>query len=88
MYANGDARAAYNVLEMASTGAAGGEITQKIVEDSLQRKMLLYDKGGEEHFNLISALHKAVRSSDVDAALYWLGRMLEGGEDRCISCGE
>jgi putative ATPase len=52
------------------------------VEDAMQRKMLLYDKSGEEHFNLISALHKSVRSSDVDAALYWLGRMLESGEDR------
>jgi len=82
LYANGDARAAYNVLEMAATGAPGGEITEKVVEDSLQRKMLLYDKGGEEHYNLISALHKAVRSSDVDAALYWLARMMEGGEDR------
>jgi putative ATPase len=82
LYANGDARAAYNVLEMAATAASGGELTDKVVEDSLQRKMLLYDKGGEEHYNLISALHKAVRSSDVDAALYWLGRMLEGGEDR------
>ena len=48
----------------------------------MQRKVLLYDKGGEEHFNLISALHKSVRSSDVDAALYWLARMLEAGEDR------
>ena len=48
----------------------------------MQRKVLLYDKGGEEHFNLISALHKSVRSSDVDAALYWLTRMLEAGEDR------
>ena len=48
----------------------------------MQRKMLLYDKGGEEHFNLISALHKSVRSSDADAALYWLARMLEAGEDR------
>ena len=48
----------------------------------MQRKMLLYDKSGEEHFNLISALHKSVRSSDVDAALYWLARMLEAGEDR------
>jgi putative ATPase len=82
MYANGDARAAYNVMEMAATAAVGGEITARIVEDSMQRKMLLYDKTGEEHYNLISALHKAVRSSDVDAALYWLGRMLEGGEDR------
>ena len=48
----------------------------------MQRKVLLYDKGGEEHFNMISALHKSVRSSDVDAALYWLARMLEAGEDR------
>ncbi|HTP90001.1 MAG TPA: replication-associated recombination protein A [Bryobacteraceae bacterium] len=82
IYANGDARSAYNVLETAAAGAESGEITPRVVEDSLQRKMLLYDKSGEEHFNLISALHKAVRSSDVDAALYWLGRMLEGGEDR------
>ena len=52
------------------------------VEDALQRKVLLYDKSGEEHYNLISALHKSVRSSDADAALYWLGRMLAGGEDR------
>ena len=52
------------------------------VQDAMQRKVLLYDKGGEEHFNLISALHKSVRSSDADAALYWLARMLEAGEDR------
>jgi putative ATPase len=52
------------------------------VEDALQRKVLLYDKSGEEHYNLVSALHKSVRSSDVDAALYWLARMLEAGEDR------
>ncbi len=52
------------------------------MEDSIQRKLLLYDKSGEEHYNLISALHKSVRSSDVDAALYWLARMLEAGEDR------
>ncbi|MBI3473611.1 MAG: replication-associated recombination protein A [Candidatus Solibacter usitatus] len=79
VYANGDARAAYNTLEVA---AASGAITAQSVEDALQRKMLLYDKSGEEHFNLISALHKSVRSSDVDASLYWLSRMLEAGEDR------
>jgi putative ATPase len=77
--ANGDARAAYNTLEIA---ASSGEITQQSVTDALGRKVLLYDKAGEEHFNLISALHKSVRSSDPDAALYWLTRMLESGEDR------
>ena len=82
IYANGDARAAYNVLELAAAASTDGQLTAQAVEDSLQRKMLLYDKAGEEHFNLISALHKSVRSSDVDAALYWLGRMLESGEDR------
>ncbi|MBI4873761.1 MAG: replication-associated recombination protein A [Acidobacteria bacterium] len=83
VYANGDARAAYNVLELAAAASpAGGEISAQTVEDSIQRKLLLYDKSGEEHFNLISALHKSVRSSDVDAALYWLARMLEAGEDR------
>jgi len=80
VYANGDARAAYNILELAA--ATGPQLTPQAIEDSLQRKLLLYDKAGEEHFNLISALHKSVRSSDVDAALYWLGRMLAGGEDR------
>jgi putative ATPase len=83
IYANGDARTAYNVLELAAAAASKqGHLTAEAVEDSLQRKMLLYDKSGEEHFNLISALHKSVRSSDVDASLYWLGRMLESGEDR------
>jgi len=82
IYANGDARTAYNVLELAAAAAQDGQITAEAIEDSLQRKMLLYDKSGEEHFNLISALHKSVRSSDVDASLYWLGRMLEAGEDR------
>jgi putative ATPase len=81
-YANGDARTAYNVLELASAAAQNGAITAQAIEDALQRKLLLYDKSGEEHFNLISALHKSVRSSDVDAALYWLSRMLEAGEDR------
>ena len=57
------------------------EITDEIVTDALQKRVLLYDKAGEEHYNLISALHKSVRNSDPDAALYWLGRMLEAGED-------
>ena len=82
IYANGDARQAYNTLEAAAAASAGGELTEAAVRDAMNRKMLLYDKSGEEHFNLISALHKSVRSSDVDAALYWLVRMLEGGEDR------
>ena len=77
--ANGDARSAYNTLEVA---ASSGAVTEQSVTDALGRKVLLYDKAGEEHFNLISALHKSVRSSDVDAALYWLARMLESGEDR------
>lgn len=82
IYSNGDARHAYNVLELASGVAKDGVIGQEAVEAVLDRKMQLYDKGGEEHYNLISALHKSIRSSDVDAALYWLARMLEGGEDR------
>ena len=82
IYANGDARSAYNLLELTSAASEGPELSAQAVEDSLQRKMLLYDKSGEEHFNLISALHKSVRSSDADAALYWLARMLESGEDR------
>jgi putative ATPase len=81
-FANGDARTALNILELAAAAAADGQLTSQAIEDTLQRKTLLYDKAGEEHFNLISALHKSVRSSDVDAALYWLGRMLESGEDR------
>ena len=82
IYSNGDARQAYNTLEAAAAASAGGELTSAAVEDAMNRKTLLYDKGGEEHYNVISALHKSVRSSDVDAALYWLTRMLEGGEDR------
>jgi putative ATPase len=82
VYANGDARTAYNVLDLASAASTDGTLGAQAVEDAMQRKMLLYDKAGEEHYNLISALHKSVRSSDVDAALYWLGRMLESGEDR------
>jgi len=87
-YSSGDARSAYNVLEVASTLALpikgqknGGEISDEIVHDALQKRILLYDKTGEEHYNLISALHKSVRNSDPDASLYWLGRMLEAGED-------
>jgi len=82
VYANGDARTAYNILDLAAAASNDGTLGPQAVEDAMQRKMLLYDKSGEEHFNLISALHKSVRSSDVDAALYWLGRMLESGEDR------
>ena len=82
IYSNGDARQAYNTLEAAAAASADGHLTEAAVQDAMQRKVLLYDKGGEEHFNLISALHKSVRSSDVDAALYWLTRMLEAGEDR------
>ena len=112
-YANGDARSAYNTLDLAARSAkpsangARGEdksvgaqhaaphpgkhdppkqasvrtITRELLEDVLQRKLLRYDKAGEEHFNLISALHKSVRNSDPDATLYWLVRMLESGED-------
>jgi putative ATPase len=104
-YTSGDARSAYNVLEVAaglakpllpksgspfdsaqgksgpSTGDDVHEITDQIIHDALQKRVLLYDKTGEEHYNLISALHKSVRNSDPDAALYWLGRMLEAGED-------
>jgi putative ATPase len=107
-YSSGDARSAYNVLEVAAalatsdtrlgkegqspeppekTGKAptkisgAHEITTEIVQDALQKRVLLYDKAGEEHYNLISALHKSVRNSDPDASLYWLARMLEAGED-------
>jgi len=82
VYSNGDARTAYNILELAASVAKGGVIEREAVESAMGRKTLLYDKSGEEHFNLISALHKSVRSSDPDAALYWLARMMEGGEDR------
>jgi putative ATPase len=82
IYANGDARTAYNILELGSAVARDGVLEQDAVESVIERKVLLYDKSGEEHFNLISALHKSIRSSDPDAALYWLARMLEAGEDR------
>jgi putative ATPase len=91
-FANGDARTAYNTLELCVKSAKVGNpktpgapvartITVELLEDVLQRRMLRYDKAGEEHYNLISALHKSVRNSDPDAALYWLARMLESGED-------
>jgi putative ATPase len=79
---DGDARSALNTLELAAELARNGRIDRDAVADALQRKVLLYDKSGEEHYNLISALHKSVRSSDPDAALYWLGRMMKAGEDR------
>jgi putative ATPase len=86
VFSNGDARAAYNTLETAVAAAARdpegrATITETLIEDAIQRKMLLYDKSGEEHYNLISALHKSVRNSDANATLYWLGRMMEAGED-------
>ena len=84
--ANGDARSAYNTLEALVFGTAPDSagrrvVSQAVLEEVLQKKLLPYDKSGEEHFNLISALHKSVRNSDPDAALYWLARMLESGED-------
>lgn len=82
LHANGDGRAAYNLLELAAASSEGGKIPELALQDLLERRVLLYDKSGEEHYNLISALHKSVRSSDPDAAIYWLARMLEAGEDR------
>jgi putative ATPase len=80
-YANGDARVALNLLELASATAAKGDIDAALVADVAQQRALLYDKTGEEHYNLISALHKSMRNSDPDASVYWLARMLEAGED-------
>jgi putative ATPase len=83
-YSSGDARSAYNVLEVAASLAqqAGAKIlSEQTIQEAVQKRILLYDKGGEEHYNIISALHKSVRNSDPDAALYWLARMLEAGED-------
>jgi putative ATPase len=84
--ADGDARTALNSLEAAVTlletkDGNKRKITLAVVEQALQKKMLQYDKGGEEHYNLISALHKSLRGSDPDAALYWMGRMIAAGED-------
>ncbi len=86
VFSGGDARAAYNTLEAAVRAVqpdSNGRrlITRELLAELLQRKFLLYDKSGEEHYNLISALHKSVRNSDPDASLYWLVRMLESGED-------
>src|SRR5688572_15176854 len=87
VYANGDARMALNALELAvalARGRSDGKVphlTSADLEAALQQKVLLYDKAGEQHYNLISALHKSLRNSDPDASLYWLGRMLEAGED-------
>jgi putative ATPase len=85
-YSQGDARVALNTLEMAvmmiPVDTSGSRVlTASAVEEALQKKVLLYDKSGEEHYNIISALHKSLRGSDPDAALYWLARMLEAGED-------
>jgi putative ATPase len=79
--ANGDARGALNVLELAAQLADGGAITETTIREASQRRTLLYDKSGEEHYNLISALHKSLRDSDPDASLYWMTRMLDSGED-------
>ncbi|MFP5230472.1 MAG: replication-associated recombination protein A [Acidobacteriota bacterium] len=83
-YASGDARNALNALEVAAKlagGESGHAITRASATEALQQRVLMYDKQGEEHYNLISALHKSVRNSDPDAALYWLGRMMKAGED-------
>jgi putative ATPase len=86
VYANGDARVALNLLEQAAAAlppAADGRrrLDQATLAGLIERRALLYDKSGEEHFNLISALHKSIRNSDADAGIYWLARMLEAGED-------
>jgi putative ATPase len=80
-YANGDARRALNTLEISANLAKKDRISVEQVKEALQKRILLYDKKGEEHFNLISALHKSLRNSDVDASLYWLARMIAAGED-------
>jgi putative ATPase len=82
-YSSGDCRNAYNTLEVAAQLAVQNQrkITKATATEAAQRRVLQYDKAGEEHYNLISALHKSVRNSDPDAALYWLGRMFAGGED-------
>ncbi len=84
-FSNGDARFCLNTLEMVVTNSPndiyGVHVSKDIIKQCLQRRSLIYDKKGEEHYNIISALHKSVRNSDVDAAIYWLARMLEGGED-------
>lgn len=85
VFANGDARTALNTLEMVIVNGDGHEgkitVSKDILEQCISKKSLLYDKKGEEHYNLISALHKSMRNSDVQASIYWLARMLEAGED-------
>src|SRR6185369_5964449 len=84
LQSGGDARIALNTLEVAASllkGQEQGHITLAVAQEALQKKALLYDKGGEEHYNVISAFIKSLRGSDPDAALYWLARMLEAGED-------
>jgi putative ATPase len=92
IFSNGDARIALNVLELAAHGIAGTtaenlatpdhiHITISLIEEVMQHRALLYDKSGDQHFDAISALHKSLRGSDPDASLYWLGRMIEAGED-------
>ncbi len=85
MYANGDARSALNLLELALAAAPSVDGARRVdiarVEQTIQRRALLYDKSGEEHYNIISALHKSMRNSDPDASVYWLARMVEAGED-------
>jgi putative ATPase len=88
IFANGDARTALNVLELAVLGSGASatsqepvQLTTSMIEDAMQHRALQYDKGGDQHYDMISALHKAVRGSDPDGSLYWLIRMLEAGED-------
>ena len=85
VFSNGDARTALNTLEMVILNSGRNDartvVTRETLEQCTSRKSLLYDKKGEEHYNIISALHKSMRNSDVDAAIYWLARMLEAGED-------
>lgn len=80
-YANGDARRSLNTLEISADLTKGSKVAVEEVREALQKRILLYDKKGEEHYNLISALHKSLRNSDVDASLYWLARMVAAGED-------
>src|SRR5206468_937366 len=80
LLANGDARTALNILDLAVRGTPKGQPVTKTTIEQASQRTLLYDKAGEEHYNIISALHKSLRNSDADAALYWLARMLEAGE--------
>jgi putative ATPase len=84
-YSSGDCRSAYNTLEVAAqlaqSSGANKHIDRALASEAIQQRVLVYDKSGEEHYNLISALHKSVRNSDPDAALYWLARMFAAGED-------